>query len=71
MKRTSWFPGSVRPVYVGWYERDYDDLIAAELWVGFGWIFRSRGSWHAAGDNRRWRGIAEPAKIVPDDYGYL
>ena len=64
MKKTEWFPPSVKPVRVGLYERRMID-VAARLrmspWAGDVWLFgENLSGWQDEGFE--WRGLAEEPK---------
>lgn len=68
MKRTPWYPGTVKPVREGWYERDYTGTftgaIHLDLWqqikpgIGYWYVDEPAGqindAWY---ENLPWRGI--------------
>jgi hypothetical protein len=68
MKRTKWFPASIKPVRKGVYERKYDWGVDYAYWNGWDWgvVGKTPGEAH---DRRRllsdflipWRGLTEPA----------
>lgn len=65
-KVTDWFPAEVKPVRVGWYEREYaSDWLtrACDWWDGSRWILCSYFGDHIGqgNDDRRWRGLSAPA----------
>lgn len=71
-KLTDWFPADVKPVNVGWYEREYAAQYIQEMfdwWDGKQfWLFGGSKRKHPnfakmepASSNRRWRGLTEPA----------
>lgn len=64
-KLTDWFGENVRPVRVGWYERDWDHVHKfrerLDYWDGSRW-FLGDGSMGYSDPGlvpRRWRGLAE------------
>ena len=62
-KITPWYPGSEKPVYIGTYERQYDDGIYRDYWTGSTWrsdigYIRIEISQHLP-----WRGLASPPQI--------
>lgn len=70
MALTPWFPGDVKPVHVGMYERDFGWGHAYSYWNGEFWgqycrtvsvAYASRGkvSFH---QQVPWRGLTEPAQ---------
>lgn len=70
MKLTEWFPGDVKPVRRGVYERDYGGGIFGNLgfalWTGSQWKYRSTTPEKACVESidslnirRPWRGLAE------------
>jgi hypothetical protein len=62
---TDWFPGEVKPVYVGEYERDYGDSERRHLWDGSFWFYWSgiEARWDMSShQSLPWRGLAEEAK---------
>lgn len=70
-KLTPWFPGSVKPVRVGVYERDYDrGYPVYSRWDGKHWLWTYDSSRQAAIEqgklspfqNIPWRGLAEEHK---------
>ena len=58
MKRTPWFPVSVKPVRVGWYEARYWPMrkVLLMYWDGRGW------DGFLVWERDTWRGLTEPAK---------
>jgi len=66
MKKTDWFPASVKPVRAGWYERDWGSMCtddeAYDYWNGRNWFYGD-GFWrsvcYSAPNNKKWRGLAE------------
>ena len=66
MKVTRWYPASIKPVYVGWYECDY--MVSSTVmryWDGGKWKINPDASHDCAfgtwrGD--KWRGLTEKAK---------
>jgi hypothetical protein len=73
-KLTPWFPPEVKPVHVGQYQRDYDDLddddpctLMPDLWDGEHWVILDRDGNFAvrAATDMRWRGLASnPAEAA-------
>ena len=65
LEKTEWFPGDVKPVHVGWYERRCDTHDGAH-WSYMAWwdgeLFNT-GSKNALiyPNDREWRGLTEPA----------
>lgn len=66
MKKTEWFPTSVKPVHEGWYEVRYDGRgsIARRWWAdGEWWCGMSSLNPAMFGrifdENDQWRGLAE------------
>lgn len=63
---TPWFPGDVKPVRVGLYQREWDlaaNLNDPDYWDGKQWRYNGPGGWRAGRQDRRWRGLAsDPAK---------
>lgn len=71
MKLTPWFPLSVKPVHVGWYEtRMLKRFVGHSFWDGIKWSGTYFGeSWteinlrsinfYGAIQNKKWRGLAE------------
>lgn len=69
MKKTPWFPGDVKPVRVGWYQREYTgtgDVIDTPDWFdGEKWYLGMRGgksTLPAFTQGRRWRGLTKEPK---------
>ena len=67
MKRTPWFPVSVNPVRVGWYEclfLCFGTWLVRYWWDGLQWKHAPTDieatSFGITGD--KWRGLTEPAK---------
>lgn len=62
MELTDWFPGSCRPVHVGWYDRDYEELdhmpaaIYRDYWDGNLWRYTVHGA-IMQNQSRNWRGV--------------
>lgn len=65
MKRTPWFPVSVKPLRVGWYETRVGGYQSRRYFDGDDWL------WGKDGDecesfpylrSSRWRGLTEPSK---------
>lgn len=66
LKKTDWFPGDVKPVHVGMYERQYPDGFdksdARDFWNGKKWCYGYHGLPTlavAVNQSRPWRGLAE------------
>lgn len=66
-QKTPWYPGSVKPVRVGLYERDYGDPedmdLIPDIWTGEVWLYGGTDGGclgMAADQNRPWRGAAAP-----------
>ena len=72
MKRTKWYPGTIKPVREGWYERDYTsvssvpEVIHKDLWQqfkpgdGFWYVDEPAGQINDAFyENLPWRGIVK------------
>jgi hypothetical protein len=71
MKLTEWFPGDVKPVRRGVYERDFGDgthltFSGFSRWTGSRWAWRGATPDEAASEKAmsinyglRWRGLAE------------
>jgi len=68
MKRTAWYPASVKPVRVGWYEYwipylDTDWVMA--FWTGETWLERVPGRESPQPleplPDGQWRGLAQPS----------
>lgn len=68
LKLTPWFPGDVKPIRVGFYERQYsssDDRqqnYDLDYWSGASWHYGNgqikRPRDRALNQERRWRGLA-------------
>lgn len=75
MRVTPWFPADIKPVHVGVYETQcgvFGD--SYRYWDGQRWsvarmnpvlAFDSR-SWVARNQSPRWRGLAQPAHVLPN-----
>lgn len=67
MKLTDWFPGDIKPIRVGIYERRYSESINFSKWNGEYWSFgyysvdlaNERGHYLSQYQNLPWRGLAE------------
>ena len=67
MKVTDWFPGDVKPVRRGVYERDYrNGGIAFAMWNGRRWMYKGdtpteafNETMQSRNSNLKWRGLAE------------
>jgi hypothetical protein len=65
MKLTKWYPGHIKPVRVGVYQRDYGSYFAYCFWDGFvfsvGYLelksFKKDSP--SPHQNLRWRGVAK------------
>lgn len=74
MKRTDWFPRTVRPVHIGVYEVThpiFDDVVFYQHWDGKHWGFirtsmagayESRNNYSKIQPTPRWRGLAQKPK---------
>ena len=75
MKLTRWYPGDVKPVRAGVYERSYGDNANPGINVGYAffdgvdWFLRSRTKEDAITDKQKsrhkqlpWRGLAQDPK---------
>lgn len=77
MKVTEWFPASVKPVRVGWYQCRgifYDGTTVMRYWSGAGWQWRDTSGQmsraavckscdkHGIIKEDRWRGLTAPAE---------
>ena len=69
--RTDWFPGNVKPVRVGVYQRQYDWLLAFSYWDGKHWGWTEPGTAKQAAEYRYpqsreqelpWRGLPRAAQ---------
>lgn len=71
-KYTSWFPGSVRPLREGLYQKKLERGTAYSYWDGFYWyaftLDKATAIWYherglKSGDQLRrdWRGLSEPS----------
>lgn len=62
MERTDWFPGSCRPVHIGFYERDYEELdhqpaaVYRDYWDGNFWRYGPENT-IMSNQSRNWRGL--------------
>lgn len=68
-KLTPWFPADVKPVHVGWYDRDWGAWGETnDYWDGANWHFGSLGGKKTlqTEDNigLKWRGLANPPKAT-------
>lgn len=64
---TDWYPADVKPVRVGWYQREYArDWLTdhCDWWDGRRWILccTDGSRLGPSQDERRWRGLSAPAK---------
>lgn len=66
MKKTPWFPGTVKPVHVGVYQRDYASRVAYCKWDGVFWYWAAprrkeaqRECGKSISQTLPWRGLAE------------
>ena len=70
MRRTKWYPGTIKPVREGWYERNYNnvssvpEVIHKDLWQqfkpgdGFWYVDEPEGQINDAFyENLPWRGV--------------
>jgi hypothetical protein len=60
---TDWFPGDVKPVHVGYYERAYSyshtaGFVSRNFWDGCAWRY-VQGGVYAIRQDRPWRGFKE------------
>ncbi|KVD68031.1 hypothetical protein WI86_19540 [Burkholderia ubonensis] len=56
MEKTPWYPGDIKPVRKGWYERDYEaGDVYLDLWDGACWRKPNGDRMHA--QDRQWRGL--------------
>lgn len=67
MKRTPWFPVSVKPVRVGWYETRICQAFTVQRWFdGNNFRYSVGGSvcgvFQLPEGSGQWRGLTEPAK---------
>ncbi len=66
---TPWFPATVKPVRVGWYEYTGWGLGARypdrRFWTGKGWRFSWELRSHLGLPDDQWRGLASPPKDAP------
>ena len=64
MKTTPWYPGTVKPVRVGFYEREYPsgEVIWQCFWNGRIWINPWNPPQHSEFQNLQWRGLTEKAR---------
>jgi hypothetical protein len=69
-EKTKWFPGSVKPARIGWYERKYKaldlriepDYFDGEIWfLGLSGVKNNRP---ASTQDRPCRGLAEPTTAL-------
>ena len=60
---TPWFSCSVRPVRVGWYERQFTDGIYRQWWNGVAWLFGpgKHQHWRQVDSYPCWRGMRKAA----------
>ena len=60
-KVTPWYPGTMKPVHIGPYERRYSghSLTYKCTWTGIEWFFMGRRSIYQA---LQWRGIMKGKK---------
>lgn len=64
MTKTPWYPGDVKPVRVGVYERLYPgDNAFKDYWGGKRWSYgKDAFGGRCAKQNRAWRGLTKEAK---------
>ena len=67
MKRTPWFPASVKPVHVGWYEASIGNcMVRRRYFDGNRWRFGGKvgviSDLFESYSGSQWRGLTEPAK---------
>jgi hypothetical protein len=67
MKKTAWYPGTVKPVRIGFYERIYCTPILS-FWDGRRWMLSAASRGPIAGEFRasifqtlQWRGLQMPS----------
>ena len=58
---TGWFPGDVKPVRVGEYERLYGNNPYIDKWNGQKWVYGPAGE-ECFTQIRPWRGLKEPQR---------
>lgn len=64
---TDWFPGSVRPVHLGVYQRDENENTCFSYWDGNNWGWNKRtpkdalkfSLWHSNHQCLPWRGLTK------------
>ncbi len=61
---TDWFPGTLAPAHIGWYERHFTDSpflpadVSLQYWDGACWLNREgRPHWRQVGHYPAWRGM--------------
>lgn len=70
MKKTPWFPGTVKPVHVGVYERKYPvfkgHIVLMSYWNGYSWCLGGTDAYTAflyrqvmVDSEHPWRGLAK------------
>lgn len=63
MKTTPWYPGTVKPVRVGYYERVGYSSLTKDFWNGNSWRYGSDISMRCIYQNgKEWRGLTEESK---------
>lgn len=67
MKTTEWYPASLLPKRVGWYEAQYEGKGSTRMWWfdGRSWLFRKGGGKTTFGHAEfgdQWRGLTEQAE---------
>ena len=60
MKKTAWYPESVKPVRPGWYEIKFTYWTERCYWTGKSWTW-AVGSSRLHNQARKWRGLTEKA----------
>ena len=65
-KLTDWFDADVKPVHVGWYQRNWGDFTEEyenDYWDGEHWFYGENGkAKEYSVRNCEWRGLAEQPK---------
>jgi hypothetical protein len=68
-KLTPWYPATVKPVRVGWYEYTGWGLSVRffdrRYWTGKGWRFSWERRSYSGLQGDEWRGLAAPPKDAP------
>lgn len=60
--KTPWYPGSIKPVRVGSYERLYSMPGFRDWWTGTHWVMWDAEGPKAMTQDRPWRGLTKEQK---------